>query len=129
MNPLLLLQKRVVRIISGAGYRDHTDPLFINLSLLKLEDIHKLELLKFVHSQLNIATVINFDAVSAVHHQNLRSQNMLRLPQPRSEATKRFVAYSGCLAWNSLPQDLKSIENNATFKIKVKRYLLNKDKN
>lgn len=124
-NSLFIQQKRAVRIISGAGHRDHTDPLFQNLSLLKLDNIHKLESLKFVRSQLNVPTVINFDRVSTVHHQNLRSQHLLRVPQPRSEASKRFVVYSGCLTWNSLPQELKSLENSSTFKINVKRHLLN----
>ena len=41
LKPSLLLQKRSVRIITFSGYRDHTDPLFRELGLLKISDINK----------------------------------------------------------------------------------------
>ena len=41
LKPLLLLQKRSVRIINFSGYRDHTDPLFYELGILKIADINK----------------------------------------------------------------------------------------
>ena len=41
LKPLLLLQKRSVRIITFSGYRDHSDPLFHELGLLKISDINK----------------------------------------------------------------------------------------
>lgn len=92
MQPLVLLQKKVVRSISGAGYWDHTDPLSSELLILKLFDIHRLKLyIKFVNNQQQAPTVITFDLVSSVHNHNLRNQKIRRLPQPRSEATKRFV--------------------------------------
>lgn len=45
LMPLILLQKRVIRIINKAGYRDHTNPLFIRSRLLKLKDIIDLQTL------------------------------------------------------------------------------------
>ena len=39
INPLYLLQKRVVRNIAGESYLTHTAPLFKKFSLLKLKDI------------------------------------------------------------------------------------------
>ena len=41
------LQKKAIRIISNVGYRDHTEPQFKNLNILKLENIYKTTLLKF----------------------------------------------------------------------------------
>ena len=40
LEPLFLLQKKVVRIISKSNYLSHTDPIFSRLGLLKLPDIH-----------------------------------------------------------------------------------------
>lgn len=119
------MQKRVIRAISGAGYRDHTEQLFTNLQFLKFYDIHRLELLKFVYDQLRTPVVILYELCSDFHRQYLRNQNMLRPPQPRSEAAKRFVAYAGCLAWNSLPEYIRVIENKTTFKLRLKKYILN----
>ena len=124
IQPLFLLQKRIIRVIFRANFTDHTDPLFSDLAILKLHDIHRLELLKFAHSQLQTPTVIHFDRVSNVHTQNLRNQNLLSLPQPRSESSKRFVHYSGSQAWNELPDEYKAITNSITFKIKLKKYIL-----
>ena len=38
-KPLILLQKRVVRIICFAKFDEHSSPLFKNLNLLKLENL------------------------------------------------------------------------------------------
>jgi hypothetical protein len=46
-----LMQKRIVRIISGAKYNDHTDPLFNKLQILKLDDIYRLHVSKLVLKQ------------------------------------------------------------------------------
>ena len=42
LRRLILLQKRIVRIISKKGFDAHTNPLFKNLMILKLEDIYSL---------------------------------------------------------------------------------------
>ena len=39
LNALIILQKRAIRIINKAGYRDHTNILFLNSNLLKFIDI------------------------------------------------------------------------------------------
>ena len=42
LRRLILLQKRIVRIISKEGFDAHTNPLFESLMILKLEDIYSL---------------------------------------------------------------------------------------
>ena len=54
LKRLVLLQKRIVRIISKKGFDAHTNPLFKNLMILKLEDIYSLHLgQKFMFSLKN----------------------------------------------------------------------------
>ena len=43
------LQKKAIRIISGARYNSHTEPLFKRLQLLKVNDLFHLNLLKFYY--------------------------------------------------------------------------------
>ena len=43
------LQKRAIRIITRSKYNSHTEPIFKQLGLLKLEDIFHLSLLKFYY--------------------------------------------------------------------------------
>jgi hypothetical protein len=49
LDPLLLLQKRAIRVISGSSYLAHTSPLFKLHKILKLDDIATFETLKFVY--------------------------------------------------------------------------------
>ena len=46
---LEIIQKRAIRLITGSNYMAHTEPLFIQLGLLKVQAIFKLRLLKFYY--------------------------------------------------------------------------------
>ena len=48
LTPLVSLQKRIIRIISGADYRAHSKPLFLQLHALNLEDIFFVEVAKYM---------------------------------------------------------------------------------
>jgi hypothetical protein len=50
LNRLRKKQKEAIRIISNAGFREHTAPLFAQLSILPLDHLIKLHILKFMHS-------------------------------------------------------------------------------
>ncbi len=54
------IQKRVIRIINLSKHNDHTEPIFKKLKLLKLEDILKLNELKFYYKLENKKTTIIF---------------------------------------------------------------------
>ena len=49
LTPLVSLQKRIIRIISGADYRAHSKLLFLQLQVLNLEDIFFGEVAKYMH--------------------------------------------------------------------------------
>ena len=49
MNSVVLLQTKIIRIICGVKSREHSDPLFIKLKLLKCEDINKYLLSRLVY--------------------------------------------------------------------------------
>ena len=40
---LAIIQKKIIRILANANYNDHTTPLFLDLKLLKFNDIYNLE--------------------------------------------------------------------------------------
>ena len=44
LNQLIIQQKRTIRTIANAGFRDHTDPLFRRFKILKLQDIYHFQL-------------------------------------------------------------------------------------
>ena len=46
-------QKRALRAVTSSRYNAHTGPLFINMKLLKVKDIHKLSQLKFFYKRFH----------------------------------------------------------------------------
>ena len=48
LSRLVILQKKIIRIICKTDYKAHTNPYFIDLSLLKFHDIQKIQLAKVV---------------------------------------------------------------------------------
>ena len=71
LNSLVLLQKRIIRIITGSRRLSHTDPLFRELGLLKLQDVNKFMIGKFIfrwyHNELPNIFNDKFEFVRNVH--------------------------------------------------------------
>ena len=59
---------------------------------------------------------------------NLRSMNVgcFIPPKPHTECFKQSMRYSGCLIWNSLPDDVKSSETRETFHRRCLKWLIDK---
>ena len=71
INPVFLLQKRVVRAISFAHFNAPSSPIFSDLKILKLHDLFQLKLLSFVYDCVNRTSPSCFhsffDLVESVH--------------------------------------------------------------
>ena len=67
-----------------------------------------------------------FNSINENCPYGLRSatSNNLQVPCPKSEYFKRTFVYSGTNLWNSLPSNIKSLNNEICFKTKVKDYML-----
>ena len=104
--------------ICDARFIDHTDPLYKQLGLLKVEDIYKLQLLTYMHKERSKG---NF---GRTHNINTRNTNMA-LPVFHSlTSTQHAVSYSGPSAWNNLPENLRAIKSVPSFKKSVKAHFL-----
>ena len=72
INPVLLIQKRIVRAISFAHFTSPSSPYFSELQILKLHDLFQLKLLCFVYDCLNRTSpscfLSFFNLVESVHH-------------------------------------------------------------
>ena len=77
LHRLNTLHNKIIKTISWSSYRCHVTPLFSQLNLLKLEDIHQLEIAKLMHSFHSNRTPNTFDrlftAVNSVHTHETRS--------------------------------------------------------
>ena len=119
LQPIIIQQKRIVRIISNAKIDDHCDPLFLNLGLLKFEDVFKIQLLVYMFKYVNNNTL------SLIHDRNTRFNNLLRPGFHRLAKTQHAVSFIGPTLWNELPSTIKNVRSIGSFKSKLKEYFLN----
>ena len=145
LNSIFIIQKRLVRIMTfndrrGENFQyPHSDPLFKRLDILKIYDIHKLGLCKFIYKYFHMIIPSNFHnwftLVSQVHNYNTRmnynsetsnNTNTLYVPFRRTTyyGLKQFKVQASKL-WNDLPQLIKQKSTLLQFSNELKSFLIN----
>ena len=119
MNPIIILQKKAIRIICAAGYRDHTNPLFKQEKILRFEDIIFYNICRFMFDYLNNLLPSIFDNTwqknSTVHRYPVRNQNDFFIVNVNKPYLAKFPLFAFPKIWNSLPENIKSINNRKLF--------------
>ena len=107
-DSIFKLQKRAVRIITKSPKLSHTDPIFIDLKLLKVHDIYRIQMYKFAFKLFNsqlpayfLNGFITFNRQS--HLYNTRRRNRLSTPRFRHEFYRQLLRYQLIDTINSLP--------------------------
>ena len=106
LKKLTILQKRIIRIISGTRPKEHTDPLFEKLGLMKFMSLNKYSIGKFMF-RYNIKQVPDifygyFKPIQDIHDHNTRSCCGLYARQPKTELSKFSISYRGPVLWNKI---------------------------
>ena len=129
LNKLIVLQKRAVCIITHSSFRSTTAPLFIRLSLLKVPDVHKLQVLQFMyqfktgmlpHSCMQYCIINNITCTYAI-----RNANRFNLPYCRTNIRQKSICIIGPKYWNTLPYEIQNCLSLSSFKYAVRQYILN----
>ena len=96
-NRIFKLQKRAVRAISRSKYNAHTEPIFKNLELLKVEDILNINLLKFkfklVNNTLPHYFTSIFSQIEVNHNYNTRNRGLLHNQVPNTSSSFYSIRY------------------------------------
>ena len=114
-NPLLILQKKTVRLITFNSFDAHADPIFKKLNLLKFPDLVTLYTALFMYDFYNKNLPSHFDTyftlVKQRHNYNTRnaSNANLTLPKIRTNYGKFNIRFSGAKIWNSLSESVKKL--------------------
>ena len=107
VNSLFLNQKKLVRAMLNADYYAHTHPIFIHLNLLKVDDIYRVEILKFMYHYANGNLPISlsniFTYTSCIHSYNTRQAKHIRPYNPRTNTSQNSLLFKGPKLWNDLP--------------------------
>ena len=125
-----LLQKKIVRIACNTGFHSHTNPLFYENKILKIQDLYIFHLGQFMYkySTNELPNIFSnmFTKNSSVHKYPTRQSNLLHLPLTRTIIANRLFTFSGPKLWNSLDKSMKEPQSLHTFKHKLKKMLLDK---
>jgi len=114
------MQRRVMRIIMGYGYRESCRVLFKELKILTLSSQYIFYLLLFVVNNRDY-----FVSNSVYHNINYRQKNDLHLPQVSLAMYQMRFYYSGIKIFNGLPKAIMDISRKRKkFKTALKHYLL-----
>jgi hypothetical protein len=106
LQRLRVKQKEAIRVISNAGYRDHTQPLFKKQKILPLDEMIKYSKLRFMHSFTHHNLPFSFEQLWMLNrdiNQNriLRNANNLQIPAHHYASIKRLPLFSFPQAWNT----------------------------
>ena len=116
------------------------DPLFLNLGFLKVHDIFKLKIAKFVYNSLNKLNPTNFHSwfklTSQMHNHNTRSKfidiDNLKTTNNLFIRTARTTHYGlkslkvqGPKIWNVIPPLVRIITSPKGFIKELKTYFMN----
>lgn len=125
IKPLLILQKRAIRILTFSKFDEHSSPLFKQTNILKLFDLVNFHISMFMFKFFNKLLPSAFDdffvPTSRVHNYSTRlsSSNAYSLPRVRTNYGKFNIRFSGVKIWNSLESELKLLSIGA-FKARLK---------
>ena len=96
---VLKLQKKAVRIVKNVKFNAHTEPIFKNLNLLRIDDILKLQELKFYFKSRNnllpfYLQNIPLLHINEIHYHNTRGYREMRYPLIKHEYARKYIRYS-----------------------------------
>lgn len=129
LDRLEKLQKRAIRIISGASYLAHCNPLFRSTNILKIRDLYEQEVLTYMyrvkHNFLP-SCCMRYVILTTRGNYNLRLNNDFVEEFVKSVVRSNSVSAVGPRLWNSLPLEVRACVSLRVFKNSIRKSLLDK---
>ena len=128
LHKLVILQKKAIRIITGANYNDHCSPLYNICDVLKVNDLYSFNICKLVYdfikselpSSLNNIYIYNRD----FHVYQTRNRGDVCMPLVNSALARNSFLCKGPEIWTSLPVHIKYANTTNLFKRKLRQHYL-----
>jgi len=125
---LFLLQKKAIRIITRAGYRAHTTPLFLQTKSLKLKELIKHKTATFMYNVMHNNVPNNIDTLfiknNNVHDHHTRINRLLHKQECHCTLKANAMSTIGVVVWNDLVEEVQTMNNIFSFKKRHREQLL-----
>ena len=113
LKRIIMLQKKVIRIISNVLFDAHTDNLFRDHQILKFTDIYLFQTTKFMFLYIKGLlpnTFSNmFTLVNQIHSYNTRNSNCFYIFPYWTNIRRFSIRFRGSLSYNSLNQEIRIV--------------------
>ena len=128
LNRIFVLHKRAIRTISKSPFDAHTGPIFKELNILSLHNIYLAQIGKIMFQYKAGLLPTCFENIfllrSQIHVHNTRNANYFSLPKCKANIRLFSFQYQGPKFFNSLSHEIQNSPNIASFKHKLKLFLL-----
>ena len=130
---LFKLQKKAIRIICNSRYNSHTDPLFKKLNLLKIQDIFRVQCLKFFfnfeNEKVPMYFLQSFSFPRGEHDHETRNRSLYQINRANRQTSKKTLKYYLPSLLNETPDGiLRKIYTHSldNFKQRIKSFYIDK---
>jgi hypothetical protein len=120
VQDVLILQKKVVRVITDSNRLEHCKPLFVKLGCLTIVNLYIYHVLIYIKTNLSV-----FSLNEDIHSYNTRSCKKINVPYCRLSRSLNSYSVLGLKMYNKLPLELTALPLNL-FKNKVYNILISK---
>lgn len=126
LDKILKLQKKIVRIINFSPFRAHSEPIFRNLGIRKINLIYEYNvgvfMYKFTHNMLPTIFSPMFIYNNTIHAYSTRQSQLLHVPIAKFTNTTRTIRYKGVNIWNKISQEFPTNVTLPMFKSSLSSY-------
>ena len=128
LHPIEIAQKKALRAITRSPYNCTSQPLFKDLNILRVCDIHQTSLLHFMFKYHNgiipSALTTLFNTHSEIHSLNTRNRSDFVIKRYHNVTVHRSFLLQGPKYWASLKAPLKQILKFHLFKRQLKDHII-----
>lgn len=125
VKPLIILQKRAIRIITFSHPQSHTDQLFKFMTIFPFYKLYFLVVCQLLFNELNGASNVNFGFQHRclTHNYNTRNKHLLSQLKHQTNYFCQSILHIGPKFYNFMPEEIKNSVSIFSFKRKLKSWL------
>ena len=127
LNKIHVLQKKIIRIISGLRPRTHTKPFFDQLKIMTVHQLYSYYVGVFMYKLFHkkLPPIFNmFERISNVHNHSTRQIDSFYIQYSSTLRTQRTIKISGPKLWNLIIRSINIHCKISTFKANLKKFIL-----
>ena len=128
LQPIIILQKKAIRIIHNVGYYEHTNALFLNSKTLKFLDLVDLKTAQTVYKARHNMLPSNIRNRFRERDGRYELRGELNFKETGASTTRKSMCISvrGVKLWNGLTETIKNSKSLKQFSKSLKQALLAK---